>query len=406
MPLLLLTLFGCMQDKDSEEESNQFANDASIQIISPTNGDVVETNFMLQYKAGTDVATLELHVDNEYVLDLNLSQNSSSITLDAGNHKLSLVGLDQNDTWLSESSITITVDEGDPWVMITSPTDGSVISNPVNFNLAASSDIDEIEVFAEDWSLGTTAPGEILSYQFTGVGFVRYIKAVGYDDGIEVAEHNITITVDEGSTPLDSAFNQYVMDIIPTYPTDGSHGYYWPSGSSWLGTTENIYYQGQLYAEGDPSSQCYCVGLTFEVFMKAWEQVDEDYNGDGTINGISFAELDDFRIDWYVRDLYGMGPAEAVENYGIGEVVTNWDDVHPGDFIQWWRHSGSGHNAIFIDWELNAQGNRIGFQYWSTQNSTDGINYNEEYFGSAGSSVNAQYFFPARIYTPENWYPW
>ena len=406
MSTLLLTFLACTQDKVVEEDKDQFANETSVLITQPTNGDVVESSFVLQYEAGVDVATLEFHVDNEHVSDLDITQESTPITLDAGNHKLSLIGLDKNDAWLSENSITITVDVGEPWVTITSPTDGSVVTNPVNFNINASDEIDEIEIFADDWSLGTTTPEQILSYQFQGIGFAREIKAVGYDDGVEVAEHNITITVDEGSAPLHSDFNQYVMDIIPTYPTDGSYGYYWPQGSGWLGTTEDIYYQGELYTEGDPNSQCYCVGLTFEVFMKAWEQVDEAYNGDGSINGISFEELDESRKDWYVRDINGMGPAEAAENYGIGEVVTSWDDVNPGDFIQFWRHSGSGHNAIFIDWELDGDGDRIGFQYWSTQGSTDGIGYNEEYFGSSGSYVNSQYFFPARIYTPENWYPW
>ena len=28
------------------------------------------------------------------------------------------------------------------------------------------------------------------------------------------------------------------------------------------------------------------------------------------------------------------GPAEAAENYGIGEVITDWDDVAAGDFVQ------------------------------------------------------------------------
>ena len=118
----------------------------------------------------------------------------------------------------------------------------------------ASDDVDEIEIFADEWSLGTTTPEEILSYEFSGVGFTRAIRAVGYNDGVEVASHDISITVDEGSDPLYSDFNQYVLEIIPTYPTDGSHGYYRPSSGDWLGTTENIYYQGQLGVEGDPDS--------------------------------------------------------------------------------------------------------------------------------------------------------
>ena len=32
------------------------------------------------------------------------------------------------------------------------------------------------------------------------------------------AEHNITVTVDAGTAPLESDFNDYVNDIISTYP--------------------------------------------------------------------------------------------------------------------------------------------------------------------------------------------
>ena len=110
--------------------------------------------------------------------------------------------------------------------------------------------------------------------------------------------------------------------------------------------------------------------------------IDESTINNGSINGMTVDDLLEFRMDWYVRDLYGSGPAEAVENYGIGEEVTDWSDIQPGDFVQFWRNSGSGHNTIFIDWETDNQGEIIGVYYWSTQGSTDGIGYRAEYFGN------------------------
>ena len=62
-------------------------------------------------------------------------------------------------------------------------------------------------------------------------------------------------------------------------------------------------------------------------------------------------DLDDFRVDWYVRELMGSGVVEAVENYGIGERITYWEDIQAGDFLQFWRNNGSGHNNIFIEWK-------------------------------------------------------
>ena len=201
-----------------------------------------------------------------------------------------------------------------------------------------SENLDYIELFADEWSLGTIEPNQVFNYTFSGTGFARQVEAIGYVGEEEVSNHSISITVDEGSDPIDSDFNDYVNNIIPTYPTDGSYGYYWPSSGGWLGTTEDIYYQGNIIAEGDNQDRSYCVGLTFEVFMKAWSDVDSDFIGDGSINGMTLYDLTEFRIDWYVRDLFGSGPAEAAENYGIGELITDWDDVQSGDFLQFWRN--------------------------------------------------------------------
>lgn len=402
--------FACSQDKKEdnlavEDDTDNFAQDTSVLISSPTNGAIVEDSFFLQYTAGVDVATLELQIDDQFSTNLDISAHETLIHLDIGAHKLGLIGLDTEGNWLSAHEITVTVPT-DNWITIVSPTHGSVVTNPVRFTVNSSNSIDSYEITADDWSLGTANVDDILTYSFSGTGYLRHIKAIGYSNGDAVAEHNIDITVDAGTEPLQSDFNDIVLNIIDTYPIDGSHGYYWPSSGGWLGTTQDIWYQGTLIAEGDSSNRSYCVGLTFETFMRSWEIADIESSGDGTINGMTVSDVQNFRIDWYVRDLLGAGPADAVENYGIGELVTDWDDVQAGDFLQFWRNSGSGHNVIFIDWEYDTNNNRIGFLYWSTQSSTDGIGYNSEYFGSTGSSVDAQYFFPARVYMPDNWISW
>lgn len=405
MLLSILLFSGCIDKEAEVTERNQFQQDYSVLITSPQNGAIIEDSFFLKYNIGADVHDVQLWIDGLEMMTLEVSSTEKLLSLEEGPHTIELVGLDNQGEWLSDHSITLTVPT-EHWVTITSPADNAFVSNPVQFTVNASDSVDVIEIFADDWSLGTTVPSQVLSYTFSGTGFAREIEAIAYHNGVEIASHNIEITVDAGTDPIISDFNTYVNEIIPTYPTDGSYGYYWPTSGNWLGTTSDIIYQGTVIAEGDPNHQSYCVGLTFEVFMRAWQQVDVDYVGDGTINGMSVYDLNDFRIEWYVRDLFGAGPADAAEIYGIGEIITDWNDVQPGDFIQFWRNSNSGHNAIFVDWEWDSDGNIVGFLYWSTQNSTDGIGYNSEYFGSTGSSVNAQYFFPARIYTPDYWLPW
>jgi hypothetical protein len=308
---------------------------------------------------------------------------------------------------VSEHTVAFRVSVDDtPWVTITSPSDGDTVPNPVRFSVEASAAVDEVELLADGWSLGTTTPDQLLTYSFTGTGFERSIEARAFDDGALVATDTITLTVDPGTSPEDSVFNDHVVAFMDDYPTDGSYEYWWPSGVDWGGNPHDIYYLGELFSAGDPQNRSFCVGLTFEVFMRAFDEVDRSWGGDGSVNGIGFDELYDFRTDWYVRDLYGSGVVEAVENHGIGQGVSDWADVQPGDFVQFWRHSGSGHNVVFVDWERDSADNIIGFSYWSTQGSTDGVGVNDEYFGSSGSRVDPNLFFVARVAEPDQWVPW
>ena len=99
--------------------------------------------------------------------------------------------------------------------------------------------------------------------------------------------------------------------------------------------------------------------------MQAWQTLDTERNGDGTINGMDVDELYLFREDWYVEQVWGAGVVDAVKIWGIGEEITNWEDALPGDPIQFWRSQYSGHNALFVDWLRNDIGEIVGVEYWS-----------------------------------------
>ena len=116
MSVLLFTLFGCTNDT-SDKDTDQFANDSSIRITEPNNGDVLDAEFVLKYEAGADIETLKLELDNEAYSHLDITEDSTTLTLDAGSHKISIIGFDEDSTWLSETSITITVDGEDLMVM-------------------------------------------------------------------------------------------------------------------------------------------------------------------------------------------------------------------------------------------------------------------------------------------------
>ena len=93
-------------------------------------------------------------------------------------------------------------------------------------------------------------------------------------------------------------------------------------------------------------------------------------------------------LTWY--DAEGTPKSEgdqlagAIVKYGLGNQITRLEDAKAGDFIDFSRIK-SGHAAVFINWLRADKGYIVGFKYWSTQKSTNGIAYKKEYF-----SDNAQ----------------
>lgn len=409
---MLLLLLGCATgDGDthradpgpSDTAEDQFGGASAVRVDAPTNGETVPTAFSVQFHAGRLVDVVALHADGATVSRVDADVGVLAVTLPEGKTSLRLVGYDADGAELGHDELTVRVSDGDQWVTITSPADGAEVPNPVTFTVAAAG-TDEVSLSADGWPIGVVdvSDGEgQLTYTFSGTGYARSITATSADG---TASDTLSLTVEPEENPLVSDFNAVVVRYLETYPTDGTNGYYWPSGSDWNGTTRDIWYRGERVAEGDPEGRCYCVGLTWEVYMRAWAEVDQTTGGDGTINGITVDELRDFRVDWFVRDLDGPGPSVAMETYGVGEEITDVSKLVPGDFVQFWRHSGSGHNVIFVDW-LVEDGEIVGLEYWSTQSSTDGIGYNSETFGSSGSRIDRNLIYAGRGWMPEDWVP-
>lgn len=392
-----------------EAPGEDFLKSTDVRLTSPTRGAAITPSTTVSWESGADVASVALEVDDTIVWgpEATSGEGSTEIELEGGRRSLTLYGYDEDGFQLSRYTIAVRVsDEGETWVSIVSPSDGATVSNPVTFVVEASDDVEAVRLEADGWELGTVAPGELLTYEFSGTGYEREVSALGLVGEGVVADDAIALTVDPGTTPEASNFNDLVLNLLEGYPTDGTHDYYWPTGGDWYGVTQDITYLGEVVAEGDPAGRCYCVGLTWEVYMRAFEEADAMTGGDGSLNGLDVDDLTDFRIDWFVRDLWGDGEGVALENYGLGDRVTRWADLQPGDFIQFWRYSGSGHSVIFLDWETDSDGDITGIYYWSTQSSTDGIHTNSEYFGSGGSSIDPSYFYAARGRMPEDWEAW
>lgn len=183
---------------------------------------------------------------------------------------------------------------------------------------------------------------------------------------------------------LNGYLNSYVLDVIKTYTT-GDYPYLLNNDyQNYNGVTENIYYNGELLLKAHPSGTKYshCTGITFEVFFKAMQNRNRDYGiSIDNFNGMTKNDLNNFMLLWYVA----TGPksqsnlAIAIEKYGIGKRITNLEEVKAGDFLDFSRENNTGHTVVFINW-IREGGKIIGLKYWSSQESTKGIAYKEEYF--------------------------
>ncbi len=194
-------------------------------------------------------------------------------------------------------------------------------------------------------------------------------------------------------------FNEYVLQVLKKYPTNGTHRYYWPKGGNWAGNTQDLFYRGSLFSKGDPQKRCYCCGLTFEVFLEAYESYCQAKGWPFVIKDFSSADLRKLRGQWFGSDGNKKTLLNAVTKNKLGTGIS-LEQAKPGDFVQLWRHSGSGHSVIFISWLRDNEQKIIGIQYWSTQKSTNGVGYNTEYIN--GSSVDKKQLYIARVGLKQN----
>jgi hypothetical protein len=221
----------------------------------------------------------------------------------------------------------------------------------------------------------------------------------------------------QGSIAKD--FNQYVLEVLKEYPTDGTHAYDWPKPSQgkdpYDGCTMDIYYQGQKILRGNGKGSTFCCGLTLEVFLKASERylsrnqktplpAATDTTRDGfqltqDIGNLNAGNFDEFKKQWFCVAVHSPGPGDALQTFGLGTVITDWKKAKAGDFVQIWRNNGSGHSVIFIEWVYGPQKEIKGIKYWSTQTKT-GIAYATEYFGTTGRTIDRLNTFISRATYP------
>jgi hypothetical protein len=157
-------------------------------------------------------------------------------------------------------------------------------------------------------------------------------------------------------------------------------GYHWKGD----GVSRDITYDGRTVLRANPAGT-FCCGATLQVFLEAYAL---------TVYGTDLAALqgrwfqdwppEKFRAlqqAWWGTDdapTNDLLPAEARATIrekqvyhalpwtGFGTPVDDYHLLQRGDFVQFWRRSGSGHSAIFWGCDRDEAG-RERFWYWSSQ---------------------------------------
>jgi hypothetical protein len=196
--------------------------------------------------------------------------------------------------------------------------------------------------------------------------------------------------------PSEDELSKHVLEVARSYPTDGTHRYFWPKGSTWTGTTRDLFYEKERVCDGDAEKRCYCCGLTFEVFFRAWEAAAKKAGKDFRIGDLDAAGVHKLRRDWFGIDENDRKTCQrALTERGLGHAVP-LDRARAGDFVQLWRADKSGHSVVLLAVERDKDGAPSALRYWSTQKSTNGIGERVEKIGHTGHAVLVDEVFAVR----------
>ena len=405
--MILPLLSACAPSPQTRPDPDGFAQSIDVRITAPDDGAAVTSPFSITVETGDDVASLQLLLDGE-PSGRRLSADDRRVVVSAapGRRRVTLQGLDAAGALLREDTLRVTVleDANEDYVSFATPYEDASVVSPVQLVPIASEEVAQIELLVGGERVAVVSPGEVFTLRTAHVGALA-LGARGLDhSGALLAESSLDVTLRAPAPVAESAFNQRILDLIATYPDDGTYTYWWPSGTAWSGSTQNIYYQGALVADDGGVSSCYCSGITWELFLQTWRGVAAEQGlSFDDLNGLNDDELMTMRLDWYVRELDGPGPDVALSARGLGARVESLDDLRPGDLLQFWRTSGSGHTVVFVGFEEDDEGNLTGLSYVSCQGASDGFGVNTEYFGAFSGAIDPLLIFAGRATMPSSW---
>lgn len=194
----------------------------------------------------------------------------------------------------------------------------------------------------------------------------------------------------------DSILNPLLIEVIEDYPRDGRFRVL-PSAeiNTSMGTTQDLYYLGKRRIIGDSQRRSYCSGLMLEAYLRACAL----YSPNFVLPTVGDRDFVEFRREFYgfygdERTLVG-----ALTDRGLAIEVESVQDAIPGDFIQFWRNSGSGHSAVLMDAQFDQEGMPLELEFWSVHQET-GVSFKRETVGDDHRMIDANRIFIARAFVP------
>lgn len=173
--------------------------------------------------------------------------------------------------------------------------------------------------------------------------------------------------------------NEAILKAIAELNKSSGKGYKWPAKID--GSIGDVTYKGSVILRGNPDNFTYCCGITLQAYLMACEAIGKDLGTSSDVMNI--------RRTWFISHNVKQ-PLD--ENGGALDALSpdharkvELSEAQPGDLVQLWRKSGSGHSVIFIN-SFTENGYRA-LKYWSTQKATNGIGYRTEYFDGVKNPI-------------------
>ncbi|NJL72126.1 MAG: hypothetical protein HC888_11365 [Candidatus Competibacteraceae bacterium] len=140
----------------------------------------------------------------------------------------------------------------------------------------------------------------------------------------------------------------------------------------------------------------------FQIYMDSLRKFSEDYYGSASRYTFRNPEVEE-KITEFREDFYGVSGnrrtfVDALVSRDLGIEVAPKGAL-PGDLVQFWRNSGSGHAVVFLGWVSDDDGKPITILYWSVQSQT-GISRNSESIGMSRHEVDPDGIYVVRAFAP------